>query len=57
VATPPRIGVLAGPILGTCAGMSNHLGPVDVEVDRNTYGRQTSSFDDLVKEAASVRPL
>jgi 5'-phosphate synthase pdxT subunit len=39
----------AGPVLGTCAGMivldRNHLGLVDVEVDRNAYGRQTSSFE------------
>jgi pyridoxal 5'-phosphate synthase pdxT subunit len=38
-----------GPILGTCAGMivldRNHLGLVDVEVERNAYGRQTSSFE------------
>jgi len=47
------------PILGTCAGMimmskkSNHrlvtpLGIMDIEVDRNAYGRQVFSFiDDL----------
>jgi 5'-phosphate synthase pdxT subunit len=39
----------ARPILGTCAGMivldRNHLGLVDIEVDRNAYGRQTSSFE------------
>jgi len=38
-----------GPILGTCAGMivldRNHLGLVDIEVERNAYGRQTSSFE------------
>jgi 5'-phosphate synthase pdxT subunit len=49
-----------GPILGTCAGMivlgRNHLGLVDVEVDRNAYGRQTSSFEaDL--ELADGGPL
>ena len=39
----------ARPILGTCAGMivldRNHLGLVDLEVDRNAYGRQVSSFE------------
>ena len=37
------------PILGTCAGMivldRDHLGLVDLEVDRNAYGRQVSSFE------------
>jgi 5'-phosphate synthase pdxT subunit len=37
------------PILGTCAGMilldRNHLGLVDVGVDRNAYGRQVASFE------------
>jgi 5'-phosphate synthase pdxT subunit len=37
------------PMLGTCAGMivldRNHLGLVDVEVDRNAYGRQVASFE------------
>jgi 5'-phosphate synthase pdxT subunit len=37
------------PILGTCAGMivldREHLGLVDVEVDRNAYGRQVASFE------------
>jgi 5'-phosphate synthase pdxT subunit len=39
----------AGPVLGTCAGMivldRNHLGLVDLEVDRNAYGRQVASFE------------
>ena len=38
-----------GPMLGTCAGMivldRNHLGLVDVEVERNGYGRQVASFE------------
>jgi 5'-phosphate synthase pdxT subunit len=38
-----------GPMLGTCAGMivldRQHLGAVDVEVDRNAYGRQVASFE------------
>jgi 5'-phosphate synthase pdxT subunit len=39
----------AGPVFGTCAGMivldRNHLGLVDLEVDRNAYGRQVASFE------------
>jgi 5'-phosphate synthase pdxT subunit len=38
-----------GPILGTCAGMivldRNHLGLLDVEVERNAWGRQVHSFE------------
>ncbi len=38
-----------GPVLGTCAGMivldRAHLGLVDIEVDRNAYGRQVASFE------------
>ena len=38
-----------GPVLGTCAGMivldRNHLGAIDLEVDRNAYGRQVASFE------------
>jgi pyridoxal 5'-phosphate synthase pdxT subunit len=38
-----------GPVLGTCAGMivldQNHLGAVDLQVDRNAYGRQVASFE------------
>src|ERR1051326_2691751 len=38
-----------GPILGTCAGRivldRNHLGRIDLEVDRNAYGRQVASFE------------
>src|SRR6187402_3427818 len=36
-----------GAVLGTCAGMilldRKHLGLVDLEVDRNAYGRQVAS--------------
>jgi pyridoxal 5'-phosphate synthase pdxT subunit len=44
-----------GPILGTCAGMivldREHLGLVDIAVDRNAYGRQVASFEaDLALE-------
>ena len=39
----------SGPMLGTCAGMivldHNHLGLVDLEVERNGYGRQVASFE------------
>ena len=39
----------SGPMLGTCAGMivldRNHLGLVDLEVERNGYGRQVASFE------------
>jgi 5'-phosphate synthase pdxT subunit len=38
-----------GAILGTCAGMivldRNHLGLMDVEVERNAWGRQVHSFE------------
>jgi pyridoxal 5'-phosphate synthase pdxT subunit len=38
-----------GPVFGTCAGMilldRDHLGLVDVSVDRNAYGRQVASFE------------
>ena len=38
-----------GPILGTCAGMivldRNHLGLVDLQVERNAWGRQVHSFE------------
>jgi 5'-phosphate synthase pdxT subunit len=49
-----------GPMLGTCAGMivldRNHLGLVDLEVERNGYGRQVASFEaDL--ELGDERPL
>src|ERR1051325_7686365 len=39
----------SAPILGTCAGMivldRSHLGLVDVEVQRNAWGRQVHSFE------------
>ncbi len=50
-----------GPVLGTCAGMivldRNHLGAVDVTVDRNAYGRQASSFEADVELAGDPDPL
>jgi 5'-phosphate synthase pdxT subunit len=43
------------PVFGTCAGMilldRNHLDLVDLEVERNAYGRQVASFEaDLALE-------
>ena len=49
------------PILGTCAGMivldRDHLGLVDLEVDRNAYGRQVASFEADLVLAGEERPL
>ncbi|MGZ8693026.1 MAG: pyridoxal 5'-phosphate synthase glutaminase subunit PdxT [Gaiellaceae bacterium] len=49
------------PILGTCAGMivldRDHLGLVDLEVDRNAYGRQVSSFEADLTLADDDQPL
>ena len=49
------------PILGTCAGMivldRDHLGLVDVEVDRNAYGRQVASFEADLSLAGESSPL
>lgn len=49
------------PILGTCAGMivldRNHLGLVDVEVDRNAYGRQVASFEADLSLLGEESPL
>ena len=44
-----------GPVFGTCAGMivldREHLGLVDLTVERNAYGRQVASFEaDLALE-------
>jgi len=48
----------AAPVLGTCAGLilldRDHLGLVDVAVERNGYGRQVASFEaDLALEGES----
>jgi pyridoxal 5'-phosphate synthase pdxT subunit len=49
------------PIMGTCAGMivldRQHLALVDLEVDRNAYGRQVSSFEADLKLAGQDEPL
>jgi 5'-phosphate synthase pdxT subunit len=51
----------AGPVFGTCAGMivldRNHLGLVDLEVDRNAYGRQVASFEADLGLRGDDRPL
>jgi pyridoxal 5'-phosphate synthase pdxT subunit len=51
----------AAPVLGTCAGMivldRNHLGSIDLEVDRNAYGRQVSSFEADLELAGDAKPL
>jgi len=51
----------AGPVFGTCAGMivldRNHLGLVDVEVDRNAYGRQVASFEADLRLEGEDDPL
>jgi len=50
-----------GPVLGTCAGMivldRRHLGAVDIEVDRNAYGRQVASFEADLALAEDAEPL
>ena len=49
------------PVLGTCAGLivldRDHLGLVDVEVARNAYGRQVSSFEADLELAGEDEPL
>ena len=49
------------PLFGTCAGMivldRLHLGAVDIEVDRNAYGRQVASFEADLALAGEDEPL
>jgi pyridoxal 5'-phosphate synthase pdxT subunit len=51
----------SGPVLGTCAGMilldRRHLDRIDIEVDRNAYGRQVASFEADVELAGEDNPL
>src|SRR5437660_1700606 len=51
----------SAPVLGTCAGMivldRNHLGLVDIDVDRNAYGRQVASFEADLRFRDEERPL
>jgi 5'-phosphate synthase pdxT subunit len=49
------------PVFGTCAGMivldRAHLGLVDIEVDRNAYGRQVASFEADLELDGEAEPL
>src|SRR6476619_5470994 len=51
----------AAPVFGTCAGMivldRNHLGLVDLEVERNAWGRQVHSFEADLELAGEVDPV
>ena len=51
----------ARPVFGTCAGMilldRNHLDLVDIEVDRNGYGRQVASFEADLELEGETEPL
>jgi pyridoxal 5'-phosphate synthase pdxT subunit len=50
-----------GPVFGTCAGMivldRAHLGLIDLEVDRNAYGRQVASFEADLRLEDEDEPL
>ncbi len=50
-----------GAVLGTCAGMilldREHLGLIDLAVDRNAYGRQVSSFEADLELSGDEEPL
>jgi 5'-phosphate synthase pdxT subunit len=50
-----------GPMFGTCAGMivldRGHLGLMDLDVDRNAYGRQVASFEADLRLAGEEEPL
>ena len=49
------------PVFGTCAGMilldRAHLGLVDVDMERNGYGRQVASFEADLTLAGEAEPL
>lgn len=51
----------AEPVFGTCAGMilldRAHLGLVDVDVERNGYGRQVASFEANLALEGEAEPL
>jgi pyridoxal 5'-phosphate synthase pdxT subunit len=51
----------AGPVFGTCAGMivldRGHLDLMDLEVDRNAYGRQVASFEADLRLAGDDKTL
>jgi 5'-phosphate synthase pdxT subunit len=50
-----------GPVFGTCAGMilldRAHLGLVEIEVERNGYGRQVASFEADLDLEGDAEPL
>jgi pyridoxal 5'-phosphate synthase pdxT subunit len=50
-----------GAVLGTCAGMilldREHLGLVDLVVERNAYGRQVQSFEADLRLTGEEEPL
>jgi len=51
----------SAPVFGTCAGMilldRSHLGLIDVEVERNSYGRQLASFEADLELEGESEPL
>jgi pyridoxal 5'-phosphate synthase pdxT subunit len=51
----------SGPIFGTCAGMivldRNHLGLLDVAVERNAWGRQVHRFEAELAVDGESQPL
>ncbi len=51
----------SGPVMGTCAGMivldRGHLGLMDLDVDRNAYGRQVASFEADLRLRDDDEPL
>ena len=55
------IRAFSGPVFGTCAGMilldRAHLGLVDVDVERNGYGRQLASFEADLELGDGGEPL
>src|SRR5260370_265867 len=63
LAEPLRALVAAGkPVLGTCAGMivldREHLGVLDIDTERNAFGRQLRSFEtDLKLSGVAGGPL
>ena len=55
------VAAFPGPLFGTCAGMilfdRSHLGLIDLEVERNGYGRQVASFEADVELEGDSEPL
>jgi pyridoxal 5'-phosphate synthase pdxT subunit len=51
----------ARPVFGTCAGMilldRAHLGLVDLEIERNAYGRQVASFEADLEVVGETEPV